>query len=109
MPAYNPMPAYDRSVIHQDEIAATHAMSGLDLVQKLRPSFLSSRGALTVIGRQSQLPTVYVNGLRYGTMATLQEIPASQIAEIRMYRIGSASMFGAGEPAGVLAVTLRSR
>lgn len=109
MPAYNPMPAYDRSVIRQDEIAATHALSGLELVQKLRPSFLNSRGALTFIGRQAQLPTVYVNGLRYGAMTTLQEIPASQIAEIRLYRVGSASTFGPGETAGVLAVTLRTR
>jgi hypothetical protein len=109
LPAYNPLPAYDRSVISQEEIAGTHAVSALDLVQKLRPSFLSSRGALTMIGRQAQLPTVYVNGFRYGSAATLQDIPVAQIAEIRMYRVGSASVFGPGETAGVLAVTLRTR
>jgi hypothetical protein len=103
------MPAYERSVIRQDEIAQARAISALDLVSRLRPSFLASRGATTVFGRSSSTPTVYVNGVRYGSIGTLQDIPASQVAEIRMYGVGAASVFGPGEVSGVLAVSLRSR
>jgi hypothetical protein len=105
---YDPIPSFDRSVISQDEISDARANTGLDLVQKLRPTFLSPPGYTSIMG-MAAAPTVYVNGLRFGSVATLQEIPANQIAEIRMYRVGAAATFGARQGTSVLDVQLRSR
>lgn len=100
---------YDRNVVAFPEIERTQAVSALDLVRKTRPNFLNSRGITTFIGTSNDLPTVYVDGMRYGTMATLKDIPASSIAEIRMYRAGEAAQFGPGNMGGVLSIRTRRR
>jgi outer membrane cobalamin receptor len=107
-PAYN---AYDndRSVIRFPEIQRTYAGSALDLIRKTRPNFLFARGLTTLRGNSSGLPTVYVDGMRYGTISTLDDIPASNIAEIKLYRAGESAQFGMGNAGGVLMIRTRRR
>ena len=99
----------DRSVITSPEIERTHAQSAFDLVRRTRPNFLASRGFTTIHGNSSNLPTVYVDGVRYGQIGTLNDIPASSIAEIRLYRASESAQFGLGNTGGVLRVRTRRR
>ena len=97
----------DRNVITYPEIERTQARSAFDLVRKTRPNFLASRGLTTILGNSSNLPTVYVDGMRYGPIGTLNDIPASSIAEIKLYRAAEAAQFGLGNTGGVLMVRTR--
>jgi len=107
-----PPPSYysyenDRSVITFPEIQRVHAQSALDVVRRTRPNFLVSRGLTTILGNSSDLPTVYVDGMRYGPIRTLNDIPASSIAEIRLYRASESAQFGLGNTGGVLMARTR--
>ena len=99
----------DRSVITLPEIQRTNAQSAFDIVRKARPNFLASRGFTTILGNSSNLPTVYVDGIRYGPIGTLNDIPASSVAEVKLYRASEAAVFGLGNTGGVLMIRTRSR
>lgn len=98
---------YDPNVIGIDEAQSARATSAYDLVKKVRPAFLMSRGAATLLGTSSAYPTVYVDGIRYGTIAALAQIPANWIAEVRLYRTVAPAQFGSDNMSGVLAITTR--
>src|SRR5687767_15334404 len=111
-PSSSPGPAVDRrsQLITQDEIQSS-GMSGnaYELISRLRPSFLVSRGQTTLSGDQSvEYPNVYVDGVAFGDINTLRQIDSSQIAEIRMYQSSEAqTKFGLGNSAGVIAIVTR--
>jgi hypothetical protein len=98
---------YDRSVVSLPEIQTVRAESAFDLVQKTRPNFLLSRGMTTILGLSSNLPTVYLDGMRYGPITSLKDIPASSVAEIRLYTAAESAQFGMGNVGGVLSVRTR--
>jgi len=51
---------------------------------------------------------VYVDGQEFGPIASLRNLPASQIGAIRLYRSWEATTkFGTGNMGGVIAVTTR--
>lgn len=100
---------YDPNVISLDEAESVQATSAYDLVKKVRPAFLVSRGPTTLLGTSSAFPTVYVDGMKYGTIATLAQIPASWIAEVRLYRTVAPAQFGSDNMSGVLAIKTRLR
>ncbi|HVF38415.1 MAG TPA: hypothetical protein VM939_00855, partial [Gemmatimonadaceae bacterium] len=101
--------ARDSSVIASDEIGALSAANAYEVIQKLRPNFLSYRGETSLNKSESSpYPTVYVDGMAFGTIATLRTIPAMQIASIRLYRSWeAATRFGMGNMGGVLEITTR--
>lgn len=101
--------SYDPNVIRIDEAQSVEAGSAYELVRKLRPSFLASRGPTTILGTSSAYPTVFVDGIRYGTIGSLAAIPASWIAEVRLYRTSAPPQFGSDNMSGVLAITTRLR
>jgi hypothetical protein len=102
--------------ISQAEIEAQlgKAGSAYDIVRRLRPSMLQSRGHE---GPQSRSPVweanssikVYLDGLRYGGVESLETIPANTVLEVRWLSATDATIrFGTGNPAGAIAVTSRS-
>ena len=97
-------------IITQQEISSA-GMSGnaYELIQRLRPGFLVSRGQTTLSGDQSvAYPNVYLDGIAFGDMGTLRNIDTAQIAEIRLYQAWEAqSKFGLGNNGGVIAITTR--
>jgi hypothetical protein len=97
------------SLIASDEINALGAANAHEVIQKLRPNFLSYRGETSLRkARSSAYPTVYVDGISFGTIETLRTIPAMQIASIRLYRSWeAATKFGMGNMGGVLEITTR--
>lgn len=97
-------------VITQQEITAA-GMSGnaYELISRLRPAFLVSRGQTTLSGDQSvAYPNVYLDGVAFGDINTLRNIDSAQIAEVRMYQSWEAqTKFGLGNSGGVIAITTR--
>src|SRR4051812_8065937 len=65
----------DNSVITEQELDSLKSSNALEVVQKLRPMFLSTRGRLSVQpGNTPALPNVYVDNQFYGDVTTLQGI-----------------------------------
>lgn len=95
-------------VLTEDEIARVSVVSAFDAVQRLRPQFLSYRGETSLLNTSSPEPTVYLDGVRYGELATLRGIPAADVATITLYRAwASATRFGTGNMGGVIEVTTK--
>lgn len=101
-------PSRDPARITREEIVASLAVDAYDAVVKLRANFLASRGRTSFRSSESTLPAVFVDGLEYGLVSTLRLIPATDVAEIRLFRSWEATTaFGTGFMAGVIAVTTR--
>jgi hypothetical protein len=111
-PSSSPGDGGDRKsqVITLKEInAAGMSGSAYELISRLRPGFLVSRGQTTLTGAQSvAYPNVYLDGVAFGDINTLRNIDAAQIAEVRMYQSWEAqTKFGLGNSGGVIAIVTR--
>lgn len=102
-------PRPDPQLITENEVVASLATTAYELIHRLRPNFLTYRGETSFERSKSQpYPTVYVDGQEFGPIGTLRNIPASQIATIRLYRSWEATTkFGSGNLGGVIAITTR--
>ncbi len=101
-------PPANPQVITQQEIAEAGAGNAYEVIRRLRPNFLLSRGAVTLRNAQpsSLYPNVYVDGILYGDINSLRNIDAGQVGEVRMYQAGEAQLkFGLGNSTGVIAIT----
>ena len=96
-------------MITEEEVEASGQGTAFEVIQQLRPNFLSYRGETSFDRRKSQpFPTVYVDGQEFGPIGILRTIPAVQIATIRLYRSWEATTtFGTGKMGGVIAITTR--
>ena len=73
-------PGSSRDPLLNNEIIASGAPTAYEAVQMRRPTWLSSRGLKSIADRGSRYPAVYVNGMYYGEMETLRNIPAETVA-----------------------------
>lgn len=101
----------DSRTLSQDEIVKSGiAGSAYDVISRLRPSFLISRGQTTLNNGTgaTSYPNIYLDGVPYGDITALRNVDATQIAEIRMYQSWEAqTKFGMGNNGGVIAITTR--
>lgn len=94
--------------ITEQEVRQSRAANAYEVVARLRGNFLSNRGATSLLNTSSPEPTVYVDGVPWGPPATLRNIPAEQVATIRLYRAWEATTkFGSGNMGGVIDVATR--
>lgn len=101
-------PERERNVITTDEIQAANAATAYDVIAKLRGNFLRSRGQNSVLLKQPKEPTVYLDEVEYGTVASLRQIPASTIAEIRFIEGNDAMRkYGSNHVSGVIQIFTR--
>ncbi len=93
-----------RDVITQEEIKeVTGVMTAYDLVQRLRPRFLSDRGPASMT--QPSGVVVMVNGIPRGGPEVLRDINVAQVLEIRHLNGSDASIkYGTGMTGGVIEV-----
>ena len=100
-----------RDLITSDEIEASNTAStatAYDVVKKLRGNFLSYRGRTSLKNTSSPDPTVYLDDQAFGPISSLRNIPASQVAYIRLYRSWEATTkYGMGNMGGVIAVATK--
>ena len=107
-PFTDPSLAPDREIITQDEIVASHGSTAYDVIRKLHGNFLSYRGPTSMKDKEADMPIVFVDDQEYGPISVLRRIPASQLAEIRLYRAWEATIkFGSGLPGGAIAIYTR--
>lgn len=93
-------------VITGDQIRETRAGNLWDALRRLRPQWLRSRGPTSVVSG-SPTPTVYVQGIRYGAVRTLQNMNVAQVRRVEYVDPVTASIhFGTGHAAGVILVDL---
>ena len=93
------------NVLTADEIAQAYAdnASAYDAVARLRPNWLAAHG---IAAQGSEYAAVFLDGQKYGDLASLRSIPASHVGEIRYYDVTQAGgTFGIkGDTGGVIEV-----
>jgi hypothetical protein len=95
---------FDPSVITQDEIDSSHAVTAYEAVHRLRPMMLTPRGAVA-LGNPNDLPNVYVDEQYYGDATSLRNIAAMTIESIKFYTGSEAQYkYGRGNAAGVIGI-----
>jgi hypothetical protein len=97
-------PSPSRDIIGEAEIDRMHASTAYDLVQRLRPTFLTWTRSVTPYERR----LVFVDGLQMGGLDVLETIPAVSVHEIRLLSgIEAAGHYGTTNSAGAILVTTR--
>lgn len=105
----------DRAVITAEEMATIEVATAYDVVRRLRGDFLRPRGTVSRPSTRSSgnqptqaAPsiTVFVDGVESGPIErTLHLIPATEVAEIRLYRpVDAATKYGTRHNGGVIDV-----
>jgi hypothetical protein len=99
----------NRDVITMDEMANVQVSNAFELIQRLRPEFLRSRGSQSMRSPQGLTPVVYVDGVRQGDTSMLQRLPKESIQEIRYLNGRDATtQYGTDHGGGALLVRTRS-
>jgi hypothetical protein len=102
------------NLITAEEIAAAHAdvNSAYDAIARLRPNWLATHGPTSVnTAGGAGVATVFVNGVQYGDLSSLRNIPAYEVADLHYYDVTEAgATFGIkGGASGVIDVRTRLR
>jgi hypothetical protein len=94
-----------RDLITESELSEVNAVEAYTAIQQLRPFWLRTRGTASFTNPGSNSPTVYVDNMRLGELATLHAIPIDEIAEIH-YISGpdATTRWGTGVLGGVIEV-----
>jgi len=102
----------NQDLIAEAEISAsaTEASNALQIIQKLRPQMLRSRGlgSPTDVTGETARPKVYIDNVAYGDLATLTNVNASQVKEIQFINSRDATTkWGTGHMGGVILVVTK--
>lgn len=98
----------ERNVITAAEIEAANAPTAYDVIVKLHANFLNSRGPNSITLKQRKEPTVYLDQVEFGSIASLKGIPSNNIAEIRFINGWDAmTKYGSDHAAGVIQIFTR--
>jgi hypothetical protein len=107
--------ARDPYVITAEEIAQNPSSNAYELIQRLRPGFLRTRGAVHGTaspggssGFEAVDLVVYLNDSRLGGSEQLRQLQTTDIREIRYYNSADATTrWGTGHAAGAIQVISR--
>jgi hypothetical protein len=100
-----PLVGEARSVLTAGEISGAGARTAYESIRRLRPEYLSN----TRRNGPSDEPSVYIDGVRIGTIEALHAISSMTVHEIR--RLGSreaTTRFGTGHSAGAILIVTKS-
>ncbi|MDQ6827465.1 MAG: hypothetical protein M3081_01200 [Gemmatimonadota bacterium] len=96
------------TIITEEEIDAAQAPTAYDVVQKLRPSFMTARGKSSIYLNAPIQPNVILDAMAYGPLSSLRGIPASSVHEIRYLNSSDAVIkYGSENGRGVIEVWTR--
>ena len=91
------------NIITAAQIAASQQTNAYDVVSRLRPNFLKSRGRTTVYAQGSDYATVFLDGQSFGDLSALRNISAAQIRSIQFIRgTDAVTTYGMQYGAGVI-------
>lgn len=95
-------------VITREQIEASNGRTAYDVIQRVRPTFLRTRGTTSTRTGQETLPTIYLDGMPFGPLRSLHDLVSDRIEEIRYVNARDATTrWGTGHTAGVILVTTR--
>jgi hypothetical protein len=101
-------PQRSRTQITAAEIKATNATTLYEVVERLHPEWLSSRGPKTLGGATGQIDTgvqVYIDTQAAGTVEVLRQFPITSAALMKYYSAADAqTRFGLGNLNGVIQI-----
>ena len=98
----------DRNLITADEIAKSNATNAYEAVERLRPTFLRTRGSQSLQNQEPPTPMIYIDGMRYGPLQTLASVPAIGIVSIQyLNAIEATQRFGFGNEGGAIMITTK--
>ena len=98
----------DENLITEEEIDASGGVTAFDVIQKVRRNMLTDRGKTTLIGASPNRPSVFIDGVQLGEIASLRNVSARQLSTIRLYRAWEAQQrYGNGFVGGVIELTTR--
>ncbi len=93
--------------ITREDLAALAQFNAFQVVRRLRPQWLRTRGAANFGGEQLR-PIVFVDRNERGELRELELIPAADVERISFMSARDATTrFGAGYPGGVIEVISR--
>ena len=99
---------HNPDVITAEEIAATNVATAFEVVERLRPQFLRTRGPSSAL-LETRI-TVFQDNMNLGGIDMLRQIRAADVQEIRYLSASDATTrFGSGHPAGAIVVTSKAR
>ena len=79
--------------------------TAMALIRRLRPGWLRARGQKSIADPGAAYPIVYIDEVRRGGLATLDQIPASEIFSLQFFSTSDATTrWGTGHPSGVINV-----
>jgi hypothetical protein len=91
-------------VLTAADIARVDARTAYDAIARLRPIFLGSARMTNSAERP-----VYVDGIRFGLVEQLRDIPAGTVREIRLLNaVEATNRFGTGHSSGALVVSTKT-
>lgn len=94
--------------ITRAQMLEVNANDVYDAVQKLEPSWLTSRGPVSITDNSPSVVSVFMNGSHVGDSEYLRNLRPDDIEALRYYEAGEASArFGMGHPRGVIEVHRR--
>ncbi len=98
----------DSNLITATQIEEANANTAYDVIVKLHANFLHSRGPNSITLKQKKEPTVFLDQVEFGPIASLRSIPASNISEIRFIKGWDAmTKYGSDHVAGVIQIYTR--
>jgi hypothetical protein len=97
-------PPTNRSLLLLDEIRASGSATAYDVVESLRPAWLTKRGTQSFFFDKDVI--VYLDAARLGDRTALREIPAMTVASMRFLDAKDANFrYGQGHPYGAIVVS----
>lgn len=98
-------PRRSTTIITLEEITSTAAPNVYDVIQRVRPQWLT--GARIRRGGSGDDLVVYLDSNRYGTMGSLRSLSVGGIQEIRYYSASEATnRYGTGHTGGAIVVLM---
>jgi hypothetical protein len=95
------------NLITRQQLEALETMSAYDAIQRLRPTWLQSRGPTSLLSGPT-LPRVHINDSRSRTIDELRSLSVIEV-ELIEYRnaTDATTLYGTGYPGGVIEVRTR--
>ena len=110
-PVTSPSPSPNEISTAEVEAARQRYATAYDIIRGVRPSILRSRG-IPAEARSSSRPRssggimVYVDGVRFGGLESLQQIAANSVLNVRrLSSTDATTLFGTGHIEGAIMVT----
>jgi hypothetical protein len=97
-----------RNTLLADEMKTVDVATAYDAIARLRPSWLRSRGPISVQQPGAGQVVAYVDGLRVGGADALARVPASAVVQMEFLSGPDATTrFGVGHDGGAILVRTR--